>query len=165
MITEVNPTKFNVFLVVNVFYGMRNFLVFHLFFCLAVFMILVLFANSFLGNLFLMIYANFIISMVLHEFGHLIPYLLFTKCRRFFIIKSSLFELSIITKENSRLQNIIIAFSGPAICLFVGVAVIQANLLIGLVYCLHIVNYYPTLQDGENILKNIIRSRKRHESI
>ncbi len=165
MITEVNPRKFNIILVTNVLYGMRNFLVFHMLFCLAVFMILVLFANSSLGNLFLMIYGNFILSMVLHEFGHLIPYLLFTKCRQFFIIKSSLFELSIVTKEISRLQNIIIAFSGPAICLFVGVAVIKANLLIGLVYCFHIVNYYPTLQDGENILKNIIRSRKKHESI
>jgi len=161
MITEIHVKRMNLILILKVIICFRNFILFHFLICAFVYIFLVLFSKSIMANSFFFIYGNFILSFVLHELGHLITYLILTKCKHCFLIKSKLFEISILTVESTCLNNVLVAFSGPALCFFVGIIILKWSFPIALVYCMHVINLYPAFQDGENIVQNLIRRKNR----
>ncbi len=159
MITKIKPKKTYTFILITLF-SMKSFFICHILFCLVLYFLLNMYTNTNISSFFLISYAHIVFSVFLHEMGHLIPYLLFTKGKQCFFIKDSIISLSVITLKTTKLQNIIISLSGPTVCIVLGLFLIKSNFLVGCIYILHVINLFPSLKDGENILVNIIGSVK-----
>ena len=158
MITKIEPNGMNGTLFMLIIKSMRTFICFHLSLCILLFILLRLYWDVELANILFVLYSQIILSTVIHEFGHLVPYLLFTRGKKIFFMKSHLLGLSVLTLKTTRLQNLMIAVSGPGICVVIGMFVIQYHFLAGMIYMSHVIFFFPSFSDGENILLQIMRS-------